>query len=69
MDLNYDNLAKQIETVKKSIVDAQGAILLKDIINTVKKNSKPPSSAIVTHLNELEKLFVVKVPVYGAKEE
>ena len=42
---------------------------MKDIISTLKKDSKPPSSAIVTHLNELEKLFNVKVPQYKVKEE
>ena len=69
LDLNYDNLAKQIETVKKSIVDAYDTIKMKDIIDTLKKNNKPPSSAVVTHLGELEKLFNVKVPKYGVKEE
>ena len=43
--------------------------MLKDIISTVKKNSRPPSAAIVTHLNELEKIFVEKINQYGVKKE
>ena len=48
--------------------DAYDTIKMKDIIDTLKKDSKPPSSAVVTHLGELGKLFNVKVPKYGVKE-